>query len=162
MRIEIKYFNASEKFPHFTDRSIRSVIKLFNISEGTWRDDMETVAKIATTCGLSAELGTPSGDGIPISMNSDTANSNNAQEKTTSSKKSCCHSHSNLAFTTTGKTSTLTSMLSMSATLTTDLQVNTYELPEFLDSAGPDFPLFGHYDSFLRDIASLGVDLCLN
>ena len=44
---------------------------------------METVAKIATTCGLSAELDTPSGDGIQISMNSDTANSNNAQETPT-------------------------------------------------------------------------------
>ena len=95
-------------------------------------------------------------------MNSDTANSNNAQETPTSSKKSCCHSHSNLAFTTTGKTSTLTPMLSMSVTLTNDLQVNTNELPVFLDSAGPDFPFFGHYDPFLRDIASLGVDLCLN
>ena len=40
-RIEIKYFNASENFPRFTDQIIRSVIKLFNISEGTWSDDME-------------------------------------------------------------------------------------------------------------------------
>ena len=161
-RIEIKYFNASENFPRFTDRSIRSVIKLFNINEGTWKDDMETVAKIATTCGLSAELDTPSGDSIPTSMNSDTANSNTTQDKPTTSKKSCCQSHSKLALTTTRIASTLTPMLSMSATLPSDNQINTDNLSLFLDSAGPDFPFFSHYDPFLRDIASLGVDLYLN
>ena len=161
-RIEIKYFNASENFPRYTDRSIRSVIKLFNINEGTWRDDMTTVAEIAKTCGLSAELNELSGDSITIAKESDTANSDNTQDKPTSSEKACCQSHSKLALTTTGLTSTLTPMLSMPATLTPDNQVNTDSSSLFLDSAGPDFPFFSHYDPFLRDIASLGVDLHLN
>ena len=42
-RVEVKYQNAKEDKPRFTDRAARSIIKLFNIDDTTWQDDMNAV-----------------------------------------------------------------------------------------------------------------------
>ena len=68
-RVEIRYHNPSESnadcsktTPRFTDRSVRSVIKLFNIDEGTWKDDMDKVARVAKACGLDITMETTDDD----------------------------------------------------------------------------------------------------
>ena len=42
-RAIVQFQNASEKEPRFTDRAARSLVKLFNIQDTTWVDDMNTV-----------------------------------------------------------------------------------------------------------------------
>ena len=45
-RISIKYQNAGETIPRYTDRAARSTIKLFNIEDSTWQDDMRDIEKL--------------------------------------------------------------------------------------------------------------------
>ena len=45
-RVIIKYHNASEDCSRTTDRAIRSIVKLFNVDEGSWRQDMDKVQKL--------------------------------------------------------------------------------------------------------------------
>ena len=45
-RAIVQFQNASEKEPRFTDRAARSLVKLFNIQDTTWLDDMETVERV--------------------------------------------------------------------------------------------------------------------
>ena len=45
-RAQIQYQNSSENFPRFTDRAARSLIKLFNIDDLNWQDDMAQVERL--------------------------------------------------------------------------------------------------------------------
>ena len=45
-RVEIKYQNAGENEPRFTDRAARTVIKLFHVDDTTWQDDLAEVDRI--------------------------------------------------------------------------------------------------------------------
>ena len=45
-RAEVQYQNAKEDIPRTTDRAARSMIKLFNIDDVSWQDDMAQVEKI--------------------------------------------------------------------------------------------------------------------
>ena len=45
-RVQIKYQNSSEDFPRYTDRAVRSLIKLFNIDDQNWQDEMAEVEKL--------------------------------------------------------------------------------------------------------------------
>ena len=45
-RVIVQYQNASEEEPRETDRAARSLIKLFNIDDTTWKKDMDEVEKI--------------------------------------------------------------------------------------------------------------------
>ena len=40
-RVKVRYFNSGESSPHLTDCSVRSLVKLFSVDEGGWREDME-------------------------------------------------------------------------------------------------------------------------
>ena len=51
-RATIKYFNSGEDSPHLTDRSVRSLVKLFSVDEGGWQEDMEHVRKLCEATGL--------------------------------------------------------------------------------------------------------------
>ena len=42
-RIDIRYFNSSQDVPRFTERSVRSIVRLFNIEDSYWVSDMEKV-----------------------------------------------------------------------------------------------------------------------
>ena len=42
----IKYCNASEQIPRYTTRAVRSLVRLFNVMDGHWRQDMEEVQKM--------------------------------------------------------------------------------------------------------------------
>ena len=45
-RVVVQFQNANENEPRFTDRAARSLVKLFNIQDTTWVDDMNTVEKV--------------------------------------------------------------------------------------------------------------------
>ena len=42
----IRYTNPGESQPRFTDRSVRSVVRLFNVDEGSWSQDMAEVERL--------------------------------------------------------------------------------------------------------------------
>ena len=52
----IRYINASENTPRFTNRAIRKVVKLFNIEDGHWREDMEEVFKLLKELKIKASI----------------------------------------------------------------------------------------------------------
>lgn len=45
-RATIQYQNSSEEEPRFTDRAARSLIKLFNIDDVSWQQDMDEVDRM--------------------------------------------------------------------------------------------------------------------
>ena len=44
-RAEVQYQNITENVPRVTDRAVRTLIKLFNIEDTTWLDDMSEIEK---------------------------------------------------------------------------------------------------------------------
>ena len=55
-REQVKYFNSGEDLPHLTDRSDRSLVKLFSVDEGGWMQDMEQVRKLCENTGLDLTI----------------------------------------------------------------------------------------------------------
>ena len=45
-RCTVQYQNASENVARYTDRAARSLIKLFNIDDANWQEDMDLVEKL--------------------------------------------------------------------------------------------------------------------
>ena len=45
-RATVQYQNSNEEEPRYTDRAARSLIKLFNIDDGSWQEDMDIVEKL--------------------------------------------------------------------------------------------------------------------
>ena len=45
-RATVQYQNSNEEKQHFTDRAARSLIKLFNIDDASWQEDMDIVEKL--------------------------------------------------------------------------------------------------------------------
>ena len=45
-RCTVQYQNVSENIPRYTDRAARSLIKLFNIDDASWQEDMDLVEKL--------------------------------------------------------------------------------------------------------------------
>ena len=55
-RVTIRYHNSSENCSRTTDRSIRSVVRLFNVDEGSWRHDMDQIQKILGQAGFQVAV----------------------------------------------------------------------------------------------------------
>ena len=45
-RATVQYSNSTEDFPRFTDRAVRSLIKLFHVDGENWQADMDQVEKL--------------------------------------------------------------------------------------------------------------------
>ena len=45
-RCTVQYQNISENIPRYSDRAARSLIKLFNIDDASWQEDMDLVEKL--------------------------------------------------------------------------------------------------------------------
>ena len=45
-RVTVQYQNSNENLPRFTDRAARSLVKLFNIDDENWQEDMDLVEKL--------------------------------------------------------------------------------------------------------------------
>ena len=54
--VTIRYYNAEHGNPQYTDRAVRSVVRLFGIDEIDWQQDLDTVARIYKETGLGCEL----------------------------------------------------------------------------------------------------------
>ena len=54
--VTIRYYNAEHGNPQYTDRAVRSVVRLFGIDEIDWQQDLDTVARICKETGLGCEL----------------------------------------------------------------------------------------------------------
>ena len=81
----VKYCNASEDIPRYTDRSIRSLVRLFNVMDGHWRQDMEQVQRLLNELKVEAKL-----------ENSDDNNIQATHEDPTLCS-CCCASHCSLS-----------------------------------------------------------------
>ena len=55
-RVNVRYHNANEDQPRVTDRCVRSIVRLFNIDEGSWKDDMLQVQKKLASLNLRLKL----------------------------------------------------------------------------------------------------------
>ena len=51
-----RYHNADQTAPHFTDRAVRSLVRLFNMDKLDWQHDLVRIAKIYQDTGLSCEI----------------------------------------------------------------------------------------------------------
>ena len=61
-RATVKYFNSTESSPRFTDRSIRKIIKLFNLDDGNWQANMDMVKKNLDEVGFKVRYEVVSDD----------------------------------------------------------------------------------------------------
>ena len=53
----VKYFNSSEETPRYTTRSVRTLVRLFNVEDSHWREDMAEVEKLLVARNIKVELG---------------------------------------------------------------------------------------------------------
>ena len=54
-RATVQYQNSNEEEPRFTDRAARSLVKLFNIDDENWQEDMDLVEKLIEESKVSNE-----------------------------------------------------------------------------------------------------------
>ena len=66
-RVTVKYQNSNEDFPRYTNRPVRKIVKLFDISDITWMDDMVEVEKAVKELTMSGNGDTSVGILIPDS-----------------------------------------------------------------------------------------------
>ena len=85
-RVTVRYFNHGEKVPRFTDRSVRSLVRLFNIEDNYWVEDMAKCEKLVKKYYSEHEAG-PRVD--PIKLVKDADGKYEVQDKAKSKKKSC-------------------------------------------------------------------------
>ena len=122
-RCNIKYQNSNESFPRFTDRAARSLVKLMNIDDTCWRQDMDLVEKLikelkdeeethamekdennaANFSGQRSRLFATSGPDLPtrnisVQFNADAQVARSKLRSRTSCKNCCCASHCELSF----------------------------------------------------------------
>eukprot|EP00092_Neocalanus_flemingeri_P018101 GFUD01019591.1.p1 GENE.GFUD01019591.1~~GFUD01019591.1.p1 ORF type:complete len:2548 (-),score=673.50 GFUD01019591.1:927-8570(-) len=51
-RVNVKYHNPTETEPRFTDRSVRKIVRLFNVEDGSWKEDMMKVQAKLSSVGI--------------------------------------------------------------------------------------------------------------
>ena len=91
-RVCVKYFNHKENKPRFTDRAVRSLVKLFSIDDSYFMQDMAKVEKMMAD--LRNEEVPKKVEPIKVQRNKDD----------TYRCKCCCHGHCKLSVHTVGGT----------------------------------------------------------
>ena len=51
----VKYFNSTENTPRYTTRSVRTLVRLFNVEDSHWREDMAEVQKLLVAKGIKVQ-----------------------------------------------------------------------------------------------------------
>jgi hypothetical protein len=144
--VAVKYFNASEpNTPQTSDRAVRSLVRLFNVDELSWAQDMDRIRKICRDTNL------------PIAP--DILVTNQTPEPASLSCGCCCHPHHAL------KPSDATPMASFPAD--SPLIPNPApdaipyhpedDMPDVLLDAGARDELDHQQDTFLSHILTLGA-----
>ena len=97
-RATVKYFNSTESSPRFTDRSIRKIVKLFNLDDGNWQADMDMVKKNLDEAGFKVRYEVVSDDTEveeeTLSVDSpEESNESDESHTETVECNCCCQSH---------------------------------------------------------------------
>ena len=154
-RVTVRYCNASEDQPRFTDRSIRSLVKLFNVEDGGWREDMEKIRKKLAVCGIAIFLDQAS----PTAVSSSASNVN-----CNLACGCCCPSHHSFS-SHTGKNVALKAVYDghMHTSTAINLPVNVTDENDdngrFLDLAPQQLTCYESCDDFLASMLSINTDL---
>ena len=154
-RVTVRYCNASEDQPRFTDRSIRSLVKLFNVEDGGWREDMEKIRKKLAVCGIAIFLDQAS----PTAVSSSASNVN-----CNLACGCCCPSHHSFS-SHTGKNVALKAVYDghMITSTAINLPVNVMDENDdngrFLDLAPQQLTCYESCDDFLASMLSINTDL---
>ena len=146
-RAVVEYFNAGEDSAHHTDRSVHSLVKLFNVDEGGWQEDMERIRKICEGTGLNLAT-QPSSPAKP-------------QRTTTGAlcKACCCTQHAYLCLHGPRQTSIRSPTTHEWNTLPVLPSQDTVEDPDhFLDIAGPSSAVYDSNDGFTSAMLSVRLN----
>ena len=84
----VKYCNPSEDFHRRTTRSVRSLVRLFNVMDSHWRNDMEQVRKLLKVMDI---------DSVVEGSEDATPKVNVAEDRDPTLRKCCCQSHCSLS-----------------------------------------------------------------
>ena len=82
----VKYSNSSEDFPRYTTRSVRTLVRLFNVMDCHWRNEMEEVGKLLKDLEFEAVMNEATAENV-------TVEDNKAEDSDPSLCKCCCRSH---------------------------------------------------------------------
>ena len=150
-QVTVRYFNASEpNIPHLTDRSVRSLVRLFHLDEINWSDDLDRVRKICEETNL------------PLTSN--TQSSTNMCEETSTDKEPldcscCCTAHHSICDSSDEPLYSYALYSSITVPPPVPLSIPALQYPEvdrFLDSAGDTDTFVNSYDIFNGHLLSLG------
>jgi hypothetical protein len=154
-RVSVKYFNCGEEHPQYTDRAIRSLVRLFNVDETPWQEDLDKVRRICDSTGLS--LADPD-------IRSFVARDHEVVGIVPSSMdcQCCCLSHHGFCLEETRPTrfKMRNEEMMPGQVLCTSVPMGDYEVEDqFLDVAGDDDEVVAYQDGFLSAMLSLGCDM---
>ena len=96
----MKYFNHKENKPRFTDRAVRSLVKLFSIDDSYFMHDMAKVEKLMTD--LKTKEVQKKVEPKKLQRNKD--GTYRVKEAVSNACKCCCHGHCKLSVHTVGGT----------------------------------------------------------
>ena len=90
-RVCVKYFNHTENKPRYTDRAVRSLVRLFNIEDSYFMNDMAKVDKLIAEL-KSDEVPVPS-KVAPTKLQRNKDGTYKIKSSVATVCKCCCHSH---------------------------------------------------------------------
>ena len=90
----IKYCNHSENVPRYTDRSVRTIVRLFNIMDNNWREDMVEVQKMLKSKEIQVDIEAPVDSTDPVRVQVNTVSRSGSEILLC---KCCCKSHCSLS-----------------------------------------------------------------
>ena len=146
--VGIRYTNFSESTPRLTTRAVRSVVRLFNVDEISWRDEMDSIRKVVEDTHLNLA---PNEVEIPLP----------AHGKDQILTCSCCCASYHV-FCTASSIPPLPQLHQDSLVPCTSIPVMDYPAEDATLDIGMDLQEFGHTHhevDFLTFVTTLGMDL---
>ena len=106
-RVKVRYYNHDENYARFSERCVRSLVRLFNIEDNYWIEDMAKYEKLVQE--LKTEARKEKVDPVLIVKNADGnyAVKSNAAAKPEMSCDCCCQAHCKLNFHSKSRKSTI-------------------------------------------------------
>jgi hypothetical protein len=152
--VRVRYHNADNATPQFTDRAVRSLVRLFNIDELDWQQDLDRVARLCQETGLPHEVPDMQAFAVlaqlPLSM-----------DQPVLPCQCCCYSHHQHC-PGSDQSATLTVDNVMMPNITTSSAMPLLHFPEeddVLDCGGHLLDLEAYQDGFLSAALQLGASM---
>ena len=142
----VKYYDASDpSTPHTSDRAIRSLVRIFNVDELHWQEDMDRIRRICQDTNLPLA---PSDIGV-----------NQTSVPSNLSCGCCCHPHHALKSTAATPPTSFPSDSPLIPNKTPDVMPYppADDMPDILLDAGARDELDPQQDTFLSHILTLGA-----